>query len=377
MIRIRTPNTKSIVVFFGVLSLFSLIFFANFIVVTGVPFYFLMTILGTIILLFISGEKYLLINIQDFFVLLFLFWLLIPVFNAHDITSSLLQYYYYLICFSLFFFVRRICFSRRDWFLLGQAILYGGMVTSVLMFANWNVIFQGDRVNINGINANYLAYSLVTLLPLLYIFICNNDRFYYVILLFFSLAIFLTGSRGAFAALLLFYILLSFKKPMFGLFLVLIIITCFTMLLGFYDSLPQYWQVRFDFHNSTNNNIDWSSGREDTWSMALKLFNENSVFGIGPNNFGEVSGFQIGVHNVFLSLLVETGILGFIFYFLIFTSILIFIMKRNLYLGFIFFAVELPIFLTGVWESSPVLWSVASLLMAYVVLFSEKNRGNQ
>lgn len=372
--KIRIFDTKSIIVFFGLLALFTLIFIANLIVITGIPFYFFMAILGGVLLFFIKKENIFIINIQEFFILLYLFWLLIPVFNAGSITSAFLQYYYYIISFLLFFFIRRICFNQRDWVLLSKSILYGGGVTSILIIANWNIIFQGDRVGVNGINVNYLAYALVTLLPLLYIYIYNrNYKTYYVFLLVFSLAIFLTGSRGALLALIVFYILLSLKKKEFGIFIGLLIITCSTMLLGFYDSLPQYWQARFDFENSTNNEVNWSSGRDETWAIALRLLHDNFIFGIGPNNFSEASGLQIGVHNVFLSLLVETGILGFISYFIILLSILIFVMKKDFYLGLIFILVEFPIFFTGVWESSPVLWSVLSLLMAYTTLFCKNN----
>lgn len=373
----RNLNVRTLVVLFGSIALFSLIIFANFIVIAGVPFYFIMLILGGLFLFLIKKEKIFFVNTQECFIFLFMFWLLIPVLHAYDVLLSFQQYYYYIISFSLFFLIRRFCFSNKDWFFLGNAILLGGIITSVVMIVKWDVILQGDRVGIDGINANYLAYSLVTLLPLLYIFLCQNinNKKYYLFLALFSLAIFLTGSRGAFIALLIFCMLLSFKKPMFGVVIVSIVFFCSAALLSLYDSLPQYWQARFDFQNSGSADIDWTSGRDVAWSLAWSTFNDNFMLGIGPHNFANFSGLGIGVHNVFLSLLVETGILGFIFYFLILASIVFFIIRRNFYLGLMFISIELPIFFTGVWESSPVLWSVLSLLMAYVVLFPENKRG--
>lgn len=368
-------NTRNLIVILGAIALFSLIFLAKLIVVTGIPFYFFLIILGGILLVFLESKKIFVINIQEFFIIIFMFWLLIPISNAYNVMSSILQYYYFAISFLLFFLIKRFCFNEKDWVFISKALLLGGCITSILMILNFDSIFEGDRVNINGINANYLAYSLVTLLPVLYIFLNNRrkNKIYYCFLLLFSAAIFLTGSRGALISLIIFYVFLSFKKPLFGLAIFLIIISCFTIFLGFYDSLPQYWKTRFDFQSFASNDVDWSSGREATWTTAWRIFEDHYIFGIGPNNFGEIGGFGINVHNVFLSLLVETGIFGFILYFMAFFSILFFITKKNILLGVIVLLIEIPIFFTGVWESSPVLWVVLSLLMAYVTLFDVKN----
>ncbi len=355
----------------GTISLFSLIFLADLIVIFGVPFYLITILIGGGLLFFLRKEKLLFISFYDFIILIFMFWLLVSTSLAYNVFSSITQYYYYLISFVIFFLLRRFCFSKKDWIFMGNALLLGGGVSSILMLLNWNIILQGGRVNISNINANYIAYSLVTLLPILYIFLMKN-KIYYLLLIFFGIAIFLTGSRGALISFLLFIALLSFKKPVFGLVIGLIIISCFTMIIGFYDSLPSYWKNRLDFQGSSSSDIDWSSGREATWSAALRLFEDHYIFGIGLNNFGEISGLKINVHNVFLSLLVETGVFGFLFYFIAFFSILFYLFKRSFVLGLIVLLIEIPIFFTGVWESSPVLWSVLSLLIAYAVLFEDE-----
>lgn len=378
MVLSKKSDIKFFTVFLSAIALFLLIFASNLLLVSGVPVYFFIMIIASLIMLAIKGERIFQINKQELLIFIFMSWLLVPVVHAQYISLSFLQYYYYCITFYLFFFVQRACFTKKYWFILVNALLLGGVVTSCLMLVNWNIILQGDRVNLNNINANYLAYGLVTLLPLLYLMITNNkgNKIYYGMLIIFTVAIFLTGSRGALSSLLIFYFLFSIRKPIFGLGVFILIISSFAILLGFYDNLPTYWQARFDFHNVNNNEIDWTSGRDETWVFALKTFKENFLLGIGPNNFGQFSGFSIGVHNVFLSLLVETGILGFFLYFLIIISILFFIIKRDFYIGLMFILIELPIFLTGVWESSPILWVVLSLLMAYVMLFHKSNRGS-
>jgi O-antigen ligase len=377
MVLSKNLDIKLFSVVLSAMALFLLLFASNLLLISGVPLYFFIMIVASLLVVAIKKERIFQIKKQELFILIFMFWLLVPVVNAQYVALSMLQYYYYFIAFYLFFFVQRICLNKNYWFLLVNALLLGGVITSLLMLVNWNIILQGDRVNLNNINANYLAYGLVTLLPLLYIMINikKANKIYYGMLILFTMAIFLTGSRGALSSLLIFYFLFSVKKPIFGFGIFIVILSSFAILLGFYDNLPTYWQARFDFHNVDNNEIDWTSGRDQTWAFALKTINENFLLGIGPNNFGEISGFSIGVHNVFLSLLVETGIIGFSLYFLILVSIFFFIIKKDFYIGFMLALIELPIFLTGVWESSPVLWVVLSLLIAYVVLFHKDNRG--
>jgi O-antigen ligase len=87
------------------------------------------------------------------------------------------------------------------------------------------------------------------------------------------------------------------------------------------------------WHRITHASEDRGSGREDLWTVALRVYEDNPVVGVGLSNFevyapqytrepGTLTGVvhiesELGVHNAYLSLLVETGLAGvFLFLFL-------------------------------------------------------------
>lgn len=55
---------------------------------------------------------------------------------------------------------------------------------------------------------------------------------------------------------------------------------------------------------------EFGSGRGELWATALKLFNNNPVFGIGPGTFRECSGYGTDVHNMYIQCLCELGLFG-------------------------------------------------------------------
>lgn len=357
------------------LTLLTVIWSVKIIVIKGVPLYFLFSIFSIFFLILTNKDEKYKIQINELYILFFMFWLMTSIIIAPNIFSAVQQYYYYIISFSLFFIIKRSVFSVSSWYKLSNYFLIGGLVVSVAMTLSWKLIFDNNRVDINGINPNYLAYSLITILPILYIKFRDGriDILFYSMLAIVSIAIFLTGSRGALISLFIYLFIIGIKKPLLGISIIILIIFFSSVIIGLYDSLPQYWQLRFDFNNATGSSIDWSSGRDDTWMFAWQLIKENYIFGIGLNNFGFVTSLSIGVHNAFLSLLVETGIIGFLLFFMIFVSILFTIYKVDKTIAAMIFLIELPILLTGIWESSPVLWCMLSLVVAYVKLVPKKS----
>lgn len=52
------------------------------------------------------------------------------------------------------------------------------------------------------------------------------------------------------------------------------------------------------------------NGREDMWSSAIKIFEENRILGCGYGSYQKISGSLYNGHNSYLQLLAETGIVG-------------------------------------------------------------------
>lgn len=57
---------------------------------------------------------------------------------------------------------------------------------------------------------------------------------------------------------------------------------------------------------------DFSSGREDLGKVAIRLFEENPLFGVGVGQFVTVSHQDTDVHNTYLQVLCEQGLVGLV-----------------------------------------------------------------
>ena len=112
------------------------------------------------------------------------------------------------------------------------------------------------------------------------------------------------------------------------------------------------------------------------YSTALKIYNDNKIFGIGPKNFREqckkkkyktftdidksVDGCQTHPHNTYIQLLTETGMTGFIFVFSIFSYLnylllkhaIDFIKKRRFYLNDVSICIIVAIYIS-LWPLAP------------------------
>jgi O-antigen ligase len=132
----------------------------------------------------------------------------------------------------------------------------------------------------------------------------------------------------------------------------------------FFDYLPDSVADRMTFFSGlifgSGDAIDLS-GREDAWPIAINLFLDNMVFGIGFGAFRAANPDGISVHNVFLTMASETGIPGLLIF--LFTIAAIF--RRVIFKsknpeirkgGLLLMATWLPIAMTGVWEASAVAW---------------------
>lgn len=156
--------------------------------------------------------------------------------------------------------------------------------------------------------------------------------------IFFIICLYLTGSRGYYIAgfityflIFLFYILKT-KKFIIPLFMVLVSIL---IIAGLYSN-NKYMQERV---KNTSVTTEYSlTNRIDSYKVAIVLFKNNILFGVGPrqsvkqDKFYEIMNLPKNdnsrhLHSMYLNLLAEFGIIGFVLF-----GIIILLIFKNLYI---------------------------------------------
>ncbi|MDQ0035945.1 O-antigen ligase [Variovorax boronicumulans] len=300
--------------------------------------------------------------------LLSLLWSLDPELSAVQIFSVS------LLAFMLFMGTSRLSTEQKTWKLIGAFYVLGCAFACMLVVTN-SVDFSAggagdERATVGELNANFVAYAIATSIPMALTLLSYLKRRVVKLaaMLYFPVAmssILLTGSRGALiagGAALIVYFLVSVRKRFFA-----SLISIASVSAGLYflfDYLPDSVADRMSFFSglifSSGETVDLS-GRQDIWPIAIDLFFDNLVAGIGFGAFRAANPEGISVHNVFLTMAAETGLVGLALF--LFTMFSIF--RRVIFKspdpevrkgGLLLLVTWLPIALTGVWEASAVAW---------------------
>ena len=133
----------------------------------------------------------------------------------------------------------------------------------------------------------------------------------------------LTGKRMLFLISVMIPFVIGFftgknQKKRFGIILISILVVAFS-----YNLIIN--NLQYLYNNPHLNRIavtfmkisageDISSGRNSLSQMALEIYQNNKLFGVGVSNFQKVSGAYTDVHNTYLQTLCEQGIVGFLLF---------------------------------------------------------------
>jgi O-antigen ligase len=257
---------------------------------------------------------------------------------------------------------------------VGICYLLGCFVSCVIIITTWQSgsSFDQERLSVGGINANYIAYSLATGVPVLtsiLMGIRNRSWFYLLVALFillvFGMTISLTGCRSALYAYILglccFAIVVFRSRPGMGILVLAVFIVSAPF---FFDKISTTLQTRLvtvsDSSDGAAGNNDLS-GRLIVWPVALRLFSENPFAGVGVGAFPALNPLGIRAHNVFLSVAVELGVVGLFLYLLSLSLVFWRAFRLESFWGgkwpaLSLLLVWLVIALAGVWEVSPAAW---------------------
>tara|TARA_B110000027_G_C16105063_1_gene294877 strand:+ start:35 stop:916 length:882 start_codon:yes stop_codon:yes gene_type:complete len=159
-----------------------------------------------------------------------------------------------------------------------------------------------------------------------------NKNIVFIIVLFGTILAFISGERSAFALSILGFVFFLLNINIFNkrkiVFFVISLITIISLLTTFNPTSKQRFLQTISDISTAENILYFSKGHESHLKSAYLMFENNKLFGQGPNMFRilcDNKEFNINKkscsthpHNFYIQLLAETGIVGtfFIFYLL-------------------------------------------------------------
>lgn len=294
----------------------------------------------TFILIVFSKNKYLHINLPLSIFLLFIIWNFFAIFKANNINLSIFSFSYRLIMLIFSFFLFNVDLKYVFFYLA-----FFESIISFLQYLNiippFNINFPMNMFGTIG-NCNFNAYFMLG--SVLYFLIKKNKlRWFEVIIIIFIIIISLIiQSRGA---------IIAFFISLFGIFIKnkesnLLKLFFFILIFGFFVNLKYFLSIKNDI-------------RILTYKIALDMFMDNPLLGIGPDNFRYKYLYYQGhflksnpefiklannakhVHNEYLQILVETGIIGFSIYVIFLIISVYFLLREKSTILFLFIFIHI------------------------------------
>jgi O-antigen ligase len=266
-------------------------------------------------------------------------------------------------------------FATRPGVLLSVALGYvaGAAVVSLRVYyvagLRLHVAFDEGRTVLEGLDQNYMAYSLTLALLVLYILGARVGRVsrlaLFAMAVVFVAATLTAGSRAAIlsgAALGLWWLGHRFV-PRIGLRLVVSSAAAMVVvsLTGWAD------QYLADSTEASAREAGDLNGRLTLWPYARDVFVDNPIFGIGAGAFRAVNPLGIVAHNAPLEVATGLGIVGLTVFLGAFYYALVVESRewepclRTFYVGALV-VVLCPILVSGHWYQAPAMWAVVALI---------------
>ena len=357
--------------------------------VAGIAVTEILAFLSLVILILYNRNK--LVFFDPKIVFLFIFSIYI-FFNAYlqifdDLRLSSFFHVRFVIFSISIFFLCEVYENNKDknFFLYFIFSLFVLSLDAIFQFLNGSNFFGFEiikgRVSSFFQDELILGSFLVRLLPIIlwFIFFLNinlKKNFFYslIFLSFYLISIYLYGERTSFflCIILLFsvFIIIKILRPIIlysTLILILFAFACSYFKVGTTDPASRMFVKTFNQitdhksnsknkNDSINQNISenykiYSIDHEGHIKLALKLFNENKIFGVGPKGFryycrsvnydADVGICSTHPHNILIQIISELGLIGLIFYifaacFVLFNFLNLLIKKKhsNSYLSF-------------------------------------------
>jgi Lipid A core - O-antigen ligase and related enzymes len=159
----------------------------------------------------------------------------------------------------------------------------------------------------------------------------SNKIFIFLFFILWVTSIFFTVSRGSILSILLLLIVITYKniinfslKKRLFFISSIILLFCFLNYLGVFEPILERQNIMIEENDVT-------SGREIRQQIAINIFNESPLYGVGNGNVYPSKELMItdypsthamSPHNFWLTILAENGILGLIILFIFYVSVM-------------------------------------------------------
>lgn len=273
----------------------------------------------------------------------------------------------------LIVFIAMIDFIRTTAQLRMMAVAYLlGAFSSVIRMAAQNpaILTGGQRVTLDDLNANYLAYAFATGFALVVLLWVTKRRTLRIriglaaTVVALAAGIYFTGTRGALLSLALLGVwLLACKvapRPPLRTLMVALTVVTVAIVSGLAD------QASLLFESGSRATGDWS-GRLPLWASARDVWAEHPMIGVGGGQFAAVSGSAIEAHSAILAIGTGLGAVGLLIFLTIFWSALRPAVEKYALVVGAFIVTAAPSYLSGVWETSPAGWVALAIFSRIVV----------
>ena len=174
---------------------------------------------------------------------------------------------------------------------------------------------------------NDLAYLLVSLFPLCFYFVVNNEGFTKKIIAAVTIAVSIivvlyTGSRGGFLGLITVFLLIFLTKTVpIKLLDKIVLLTSIAITLIFFSDKINTERFLTLIEIKDDYNVSDEFGRFQIWKRGVNLALSNPLTGVGVNCFPMAIGYARedaeeipkwqAAHNAYVQVLAETGLVGF------------------------------------------------------------------
>lgn len=150
----------------------------DFVLFVGTPFFAAISYFALLVLMVGVYENGMIRrpSVIEILIVCFMLWIILSLTWSKDLLSSFRTILYYALSFLLFFQVERVVKTKDEWRKIGWSFVAGAITAGLLLLYKtlYGDLSGGERATVGDVNANYIAYSIATAIPILLALTADN-----------------------------------------------------------------------------------------------------------------------------------------------------------------------------------------------------------